>query len=58
MPPTSTTTAAALAAPPTVGTNSAGFALLRRAIPALALAAPCDDLITAVCPLKVTGASR
>lgn len=38
-------------------TNSAGLGLLRKVFPALALAAPRDGLITAVCPV-VTGASR
>ncbi|RDI35409.1 GNAT family N-acetyltransferase [Lentzea flaviverrucosa] len=38
-------------------TNSAGLALLRKVVPLLALAAPHDGLITAVCPV-VTGASR
>jgi GNAT superfamily N-acetyltransferase len=38
-------------------TNTAGLGLLRKVFPALALAAPRDGLITAVCPV-VTGAGR
>lgn len=38
-------------------TNAAGFGLLRRVFPALAVAAPRDGLIIAVCPV-VMGAGR